>query len=90
MTRTITIIQSGEFLGDTAKVPSKIIDSAVGYLSGWAMSGGSFPTVIIYQERDGNMTAVYHKAGNLTDAGYVIGAILRGDSEVGYEYSFHS
>lgn len=58
---------------------------AVGYLSMWAIVGGSYPKLSIWVDRECDLNAIYRKENG--DVGYVIGAVWHDDSRT---YSFHS
>jgi len=82
--RTVQIHFGEEFLA-AVDMPSKAVDLAVGYLSCWGIAGVRFASVVIYGERDGNISVTYRNAaGEVTFGMYAL------RSEDGKSYSFHS
>ena len=69
----------------------KVFDTAIGYLTMWAMSGDSkYDRVVITSDRlDGCLTASYYSTTN-PGYHYSIFGMMSGDDTSGYAYSFHS
>ena len=84
--RTVTLRRHEKFTEVTESVPNRVIDAAVGYLTGWAIASGDYPTVNLYLDHEGNMHATYVRSGggrNYT----LFGLLTLGDQS---SYSFHS
>lgn len=58
---------------------------AIGYLSAWAITGGNYPKLSIWVDRECDLNAIYRKENG--EVGYVIGAVWHRDDKM---YSFHS
>lgn len=91
--RTVTVRKHEKFNNATASVPNKVIDAAVGYLVGWAIESGDYPTVTLYLDHEGNMHATYVRSGG--GRNYTIFGMLNVPTGAGGffgepNYSFHS
>lgn len=81
--RTVTISASEEF-SDATEGHRKAVESAIGYLSMWAISSDRKKNVTIHGDNEGNLNAVYkNESGDVT---YNIFAQHDGNGN----YSFHS
>lgn len=92
--RTVEINLSEEFNAeiDRRAIPLRVIDTAIGYLSRWAIESGDYNQLKIWGDRDGNLTAHYAGAtvGSFTvGRAYAIHAQLSGEGATA-SYSFHS
>ena len=97
--RTVSIELTDEFNQTCSdrNVPPKLIDTAVGYLVGWAIHSGGYPTVSIWGDGDGNLHAIY--SGPVPPPAavgpaavhrqYAIMGLLSGEGPTA-GYSFHS
>lgn len=81
-TRNIELKLIPEFFDATGNL-DKPAETAIGYLSHWAIAGGRFPTVRILGNEDGHLTAIYLKADGTL--GYEIFGMRTDET-----YSFHS
>lgn len=88
MPRTVTIHsdfttiaeQAQKLIDRGATHPGPEIERAIGYLSTWSLS--TYPTVDIFVDSDGDMTAPYARPDG---AGYMIAAVWNGS-----RFGFHS
>lgn len=88
--RTVTVRRHEKFDDVTESVPHKVIDAAVGYLTGWAIKSGNYPTVNLFLDEKGDMHAFYtnpHDTNRL--ARFSMYGMLNANGDQS-SYSFHS
>lgn len=81
--RTVKISLSEEF-SDATEGHRKAVESAVGYLSMWAVGSERYKSVTIHGEKEGNLNAIYRNEGG--DVTYNLFGLHDGNGN----YSFHS